>query len=88
MAVVKQQVFLEWSDLDWQKNFYVALYSINAASMIFAHNHPSRVVKQSSADEMITQELKKALALVDVQVLDCFIVTGNETRSFIEAGLL
>jgi DNA repair protein RadC len=44
-----------------------ALY-YNAASVMFAHNHPSGVAKQSRADEMITQELKKALALVDVRV--------------------
>lgn len=60
----------------------------NAASVMFAHNHPSGVAKQSKADEMITQELKKALALVDVRVLDHFIVAGNETLSFVEVGLL
>jgi DNA repair protein RadC len=60
----------------------------NAASVMFAHNHPSGVAKQSRADEMITQELKKALALVDVRVLDHFIVAGNETLSFVEIGLL
>jgi DNA repair protein RadC len=64
-----------------------ALY-YNAASVMFAHNHPSGVAKQSRADEMITQELKKALALVDVRVLDHFIVAGNETLSFAEIGLL
>jgi len=60
----------------------------NAAAVMFAHNHPSGIAKQSRADEMITQELKKALALVDVRVLDHFIVAGNETLSFVEAGLL
>jgi len=60
----------------------------NAAAVIFAHNHPSGVTKQSQADEMITQELKKALALVDVRVLDHFIVAGNNTLSFVERGLL
>ena len=60
----------------------------NAAAVIFAHNHPSGVAKQSQADEMLTQELKKALALVDVRVLDHFIVAGNNTLSFIERGLL
>lgn len=60
----------------------------NAASVVFAHNHPSGVAKQSQADEKITQELKKALALVDVRVLDHFIVAGNETLSFVERGLL
>lgn len=55
---------------------------------MFANNHPSGIANQSRADEMITQELKKALALVDVRVLDHFIVAGNETLSFVEAGLL
>ena len=60
----------------------------NAASVIFAHNHPSGVAKQSRADEMITTELKKALALVDIRVLDHFMVAGNATLSFVERGLL
>lgn len=60
----------------------------NAAAVIFAHNHPSGIAKQSQADEMITQELKKALALVDVRVLDHFIVAGNQVLSFVERGLL
>lgn len=60
----------------------------NAASVIFAHNHPSGVAEQSKADEMITAELKKTLALVDVRVLDHFIVAGNQTLSFSERGLL
>ncbi len=60
----------------------------NAAAVIFAHNHPSGIAQQSSADEMITQELKKALALVDMRVLDHFIVAGNTTLSFSERGLL
>lgn len=60
----------------------------NAASVIFAHNHPSGVAEQSRADEMITTKLKKALALVDVRVLDHFIVAGNATLSFVERGLL
>lgn len=60
----------------------------NAASVVFAHNHPSGITKQSQADEKITQELKKALALIDVRVLDHFIVAGNETLSFVERGLL
>lgn len=60
----------------------------NAASVIFAHNHPSGVAKQSAADELLTQQLKQALALVDVRVLDHFIVAGNQTLSFAERGLL
>ena len=60
----------------------------NAASVIFAHNHPSGVAQQSSADEALTSQLKQALALVDVRVLDHFIVAGNQTLSFSERGLL
>ena len=60
----------------------------NAASVIFAHNHPSGIAQQSQADELITKQLKQALALVDVRVLDHFIVAGNSTLSFSERGLL
>ncbi|MGB4812716.1 MAG: DNA repair protein RadC [Methylophilaceae bacterium] len=60
----------------------------NAASVIFAHNHPSGDALQSTADESITQHLKSALALVDVRVLDHIIVAGNKTLSFSERGLL
>ncbi len=60
----------------------------NAASVIFAHNHPSGVAEQSAADEMLTKQLKEALALVDVRVLDHFIIAGNQTLSFAERGLL
>jgi DNA repair protein RadC len=60
----------------------------NAASVIFAHNHPSGIAQQSQADELITKQLKQALALVDVRVLDHFIVAGNHTLSFVERGLL
>jgi DNA repair protein RadC len=61
----------------------------NAAGALFAHNHPSGVAEQSRADEMLTQALKDALALVDVKVLDHFIVAGAaEPLSFAERGLL
>lgn len=60
----------------------------NAASVIFAHNHPSGVAEPSKADEALTQTLKEALALIDVRVLDHFIVAGNSTLSFVERGLL
>lgn len=60
----------------------------NAASVIFAHNHPSGIAQQSQADELLTKQLKQALALVDVRVLDHFIVAGNNTLSFSEHGLL
>jgi DNA repair protein RadC len=60
----------------------------NAAGMIFAHNHPSGVAEPSHADENLTQVLKQALALVDVRVLDHFIVGRGATLSFAERGLL
>lgn len=60
----------------------------NAASVIFAHNHPSGIAQQSAADELLTQQLKQALALLDIRVLDHFIVAGNQTLSFAERGLL
>ena len=59
----------------------------NAAAVIFAHNHPSGVAEPSRADEQITKRLKDALALVDVRVLDHFVV-GDEIVSFAERGLL
>lgn len=60
----------------------------NAAAVIFAHNHPSGIAQQSQADELITKHLKQALSLVDVKVLDHFIVAGNQTMSFSASGLL
>lgn len=60
----------------------------NAAAVIFAHNHPSGIAQPSQADELLTRTLKDALALVDVKVLDHFIVAGTSTLSFAERGLL
>ena len=60
----------------------------NAAAVIFAHNHPSGVAEPSHADEILTRSLKSALALVDIRVLDHFIVAGTRTMSFAERGLL
>ena len=61
----------------------------NAAAVVLAHNHPSGVAEPSSADEFLTRELKQALALVDVRVLDHFIVAGpSQALSFAERGLL
>ena len=60
----------------------------NAASVIFAHNHPTGVAQQSQADELLTKALKQALDMVDVKVLDHFIVAGNQTLSFSQKGLL
>jgi DNA repair protein RadC len=60
----------------------------NAAAVIFAHNHPSGAAQPSQADELLTRNLKDALSLVDVKVLDHFIVAGQQTISFAERGLL
>ena len=61
----------------------------NAAAVVLAHNHPSGVAEPSSADSQLTRELKQALALVDVRVLDHFIVAGTASPlSFAERGLL
>jgi DNA repair protein RadC len=66
-----------------------AALACNAAAVILAHNHPSGVAEPSRADEMLTRSLKDALALVDVKVLDHFIVAGNAPPlSFAERGLL
>jgi DNA repair protein RadC len=60
----------------------------NAAAVIFAHNHPSGVAQPSQADELLTRNLREALALVEVKVLDHFIVAGSQALSFAERGLL
>jgi len=60
----------------------------NAAGVIFAHVHPSGVLEPSQADELITRRLKEALALIDVRVLDHFIVGEGACISFSERGLL
>jgi DNA repair protein RadC len=62
--------------------------SLNAAAVVLAHNHPSGVAEPSRADEFLTQTLKTALALVDVRVLDHFVVAGDDCVSFAERGLL
>lgn len=62
---------------------------LNAAAVIFAHNHPSGCAEPSVADESLTRRLKQALALVDVRVNDHFIVAGGiEPTSFAERGLI
>src|SRR5690606_34603292 len=65
-----------------------AALRFNAAAVIFAHNHPSGLAQPSHADELHTRSLREALALVDVKVLDHFIVAGNQAISFAERGLL
>ena len=58
----------------------------NAGALILAHNHPSGVAESSQADRHLTQRLAEALALVDIRVLDHFIVAGASTLSFRESG--
>ncbi|HMV18087.1 MAG TPA: DNA repair protein RadC [Rhodocyclaceae bacterium] len=61
----------------------------NAAAVILAHNHPSGVGEPSHADQLLTRSLTQALALIDVRVLDHFIVAGTASPvSFAERGLL
>ncbi len=60
----------------------------NAAAVIFAHNHPSGVAEPSDADRRLTRRLNDALALVDVRVLDHFVIGDGEAISFAERGLL
>lgn len=61
----------------------------NAAGVILAHNHPSGVAEPSRADEHLTEQLKRSLALIEVQLLDHIIVAGSHsTVSFVERGLI
>ncbi|WP_181317855.1 RadC family protein [Shewanella morhuae] len=64
-----------------------AVLVVNAAAVIFAHNHPSGESEPSTADKNITKRLSDALALIDVRVLD-HIVVGRTPVSFAECGLL
>lgn len=60
----------------------------NAAALAVAHNHPSGRAEPSHADEFLTRTLKSALCLVDVHVIDHFVVAGDQITSFAESGLL
>lgn len=60
----------------------------NAASVIFAHNHPSGEPNPSQADRVLTKTLAEALALIDVKVLDHFIVSPGASLSFAEQGMM
>lgn len=61
---------------------------VNAAAVILAHNHPSGIAEPSQADRHITQQLRDALALVEVRVLDHFVVGEGQVTSFAERGWL
>lgn len=60
----------------------------NASAVVFSHCHPSGIAEASVADRSITLELRKALALIEVRVLDHIIVAATETTSMAERGLM
>lgn len=62
--------------------------NVNAAAVIFAHNHPSGIAEPSRADEYITRRLKEALSLIDVRVLDHMIIGDGDVVSLAERGIL
>ena len=72
----------------YPREIVIRALALNAASVVLAHNHPSGTTKPSRADEALTHTLKAALALVDVRVLDHFVVTSAQAVSMAELGLL
>jgi DNA repair protein RadC len=60
----------------------------NSAAVIVAHNHPSGIPEPSQADEIITQRIKHALALVDIRLLDHIVVGDGASVSLAERGAL
>ncbi len=72
----------------YPREVVVRALALNAASVVLAHNHPSGSAQPSRADEAITKTLKAALGLIDVQVLDHFVVTSSQATSMAEMGLL
>lgn len=62
--------------------------TLNASAVILAHNHPSGLAEPSAADRTITRKLIDALALIEVRVLDHFVIGGAEYYSFAERGML
>jgi len=72
----------------YPREVVIAALKMQAAGVIFTHNHPSGSVQPSRADEVLTQTLKAALALVDVRVLDHIIVSEGASLSMAEKGLI
>lgn len=72
----------------YPREVLIEALACQASAVILVHNHPSGCANPSRADEMLTHTLKQALALVDVRVLDHFIVTRSSVLSFAERGLL
>ena len=60
----------------------------NAAAILVAHNHPSGVAEPSIQDQALTRTLSEALAMIDVKVLDHFVIAGRSALSFAERGLI
>jgi DNA repair protein RadC len=92
-----QHALIACEDLFWGTLDGAAVYprevvrrslQLQAAAVIFAHNHPSGVAEPSAADRRITERLQAALALVDIRVLDHIIVGRGQQFSFAEEGLL
>ena len=72
----------------YPREVVVRALALNASNVVLAHNHPSGVAQASRADEAITQTLKAALGLVDVRVLDHFIVTATQVVTMADLGLI
>lgn len=72
----------------YPREVVIEALALGAAAVILTHNHPSGCCEPSRADEALTQTLKTTLALVEVRVLDHFIVTRDRVLSFAERGLL
>ena len=72
----------------YPREVVIEALSRRVASVLLCHNHPSGHPEPSRADEALTQTLKSALALVDVRVLDHFIVTRSAVVSLAERGLM
>ncbi|MGH8605544.1 MAG: JAB domain-containing protein, partial [Gammaproteobacteria bacterium] len=60
----------------------------NAAAVILAHNHPSGIAEPSSADKALTERLRRALELIDIRVLDHFVIGEGDIVSMAERGLM
>lgn len=72
----------------YPREILVEALARKAAAVILAHNHPSGVAEPSGADQALTQTLQAALSMVDVRVLDHYVIARGELVSFAERGLL
>jgi DNA repair protein RadC len=97
MCLDAQQQLISWDELFQGTLTHTAVYprevvkralQVHAHGVVLVHNHPSGVAEPSKADEALTQRLKQALALVDVQVLDHLVVGQGEVVSMAERGLV